>query len=81
VRPVYRIALWVAAIGIALTVAIGALFGGVVLRQTTVSKPAAADAAAEFARVHERFKGRVHGPGIITDFTPPGGGRMLVWVE
>jgi hypothetical protein len=161
-RRVLRIALWVAAVGIALAVAIGAVFGGVVLRQTTVSKPAAADAAAEFARIHDRYKGRAplivvkdpgpimvdvrvnrapasaprqhvsrfhvmvwdtrggtfvrssapvwwmhfsgnallarlgvplgdldltvedierYGPGIITDFTPPGGGRMLVWVE
>jgi hypothetical protein len=141
---------------------VGAIFGGVLLQQTTVTRPDKADAEAEFTRIHERFKGKAplvvvkdpgpimvdirvnrapasaprqpvstfhviawdsrggtfvrsrapvwwmhfkgndlldwlgvplgdlnltvadverFGPGIITDFTPPGGGRMLVWVE
>jgi hypothetical protein len=147
---------------LALAILVGGVFAGVLWRHTTVSKPPKSDAAAEFARVHERFKGKmplvvvrnpgpimpdIHvnrppesaprqrvthiqaivwdsrggtfvrssapvwwmhlkgnaliawlgvplgdldlrvadverfGPGIITDFSPPGGGRMLVWVE
>jgi hypothetical protein len=162
VRRILRIGLWTAALGLLMALAVGAAFGGVLWRHTQVSTPAKAEAAAEFARVHERFKGREplivvrdpgpimidvrvnrppasaprrqvshfhviawdsrggtfvrssapvwwmrlkgtdvlnwlgvplgdlnltvadverFGPGIITDFTPPGGGRMLVWVE
>jgi hypothetical protein len=161
-QPVLRIALWTVAIGVALAMTIGAAFGGVLWRHTTITNPPKTDAAAEFARVHARFSGKpplvivkepgpimvdirvnrppataprqrvghVHtivwdsrggtfvrssapvwwmhlsgnsilawlgvplgdldltvddierfGPGIITDFTPPGGGRMIVWVE
>jgi hypothetical protein len=161
-RPVFRIALRVAAIGVGLTLVAGGIFGGVLWRHTAVSRPPKEDVAAEFARVHERFKGKAplvvvvdpgpimmdirvnrapasaprqsvnhfhailwdtrggtvvrssapvwwmhlsgnsivawlgvpmgdldltvedverFGPGIITDFTPPGGGRLLVWVE
>lgn len=154
--------MWVVAIGVVVATIIGAGVGVVLWRHTTISKPMAAEVTAEFAHLHERFKGKTplievrnpgpvmldvrvnrppasaprqrvehfhvivwdsrggtyvrssvpvwwmhfsgnavlarlgvpmgdlsltvadverYGPGIVTDFTPPGGGRMLVWVE
>lgn len=162
VRRWIRIGLWVVAIGILVSVVVGAGFGIALWRQTTVTTSERADADKEFDKVRARFGTRPplvdirepgplmpdirlnkapataprqpvkhfhalfydfrnkrlvtsrvpiwwmelsgesmavrfglpiadvtitvedverYGPGVITDFSPPGGGRILVWTQ
>lgn len=56
-RPL-RIALWVIAVAMVVSLAIGAGVGLVVWRHTSITKPEAARAQASFTSIRERYKGR-----------------------